>query len=122
MRRTNDEERSHRARPTDRSRRDFIMSAATTLASASAASVLHAQPAPGANATMSATNATGPYPTEGMAAYAPTGPHKRMTFRRRALGPKDVAQIVPHRLTCARHARMPECAQDSTDRRTARAR
>lgn len=33
----------------------------------------------------------GPFPTEGMAAYAPTGPHKPMKFNRRALGPKDVA-------------------------------
>lgn len=33
----------------------------------------------------------GPYPTEGMAAYSPTGPHKLMKFQRRALGPKDVA-------------------------------
>lgn len=33
----------------------------------------------------------GPYPTEGMAAYSATGPHRLMKFDRRALGPKDVA-------------------------------
>ncbi|WNZ60980.1 NAD(P)-dependent alcohol dehydrogenase [Myxococcus sp. MxC21-1] len=33
----------------------------------------------------------GPFPTEGMAAYAPTGPLRPMQFQRRALGPKDVA-------------------------------
>ena len=33
----------------------------------------------------------GPYSAEGMAAYSPTGPLKRQTIQRRALGPKDVA-------------------------------
>ena len=33
----------------------------------------------------------GPFTAEGMAAYAPTGPLRRMRFQRRALGPKDVA-------------------------------
>jgi uncharacterized zinc-type alcohol dehydrogenase-like protein len=32
-----------------------------------------------------------PYPAEGMAAYSPNGPLKRMNFKRRTLGPKDVA-------------------------------
>jgi alcohol dehydrogenase (NADP+) len=40
---------------------------------------------------MSITNSSSGYPTVGMAAYSPTGPHRRMTFQRRALGPKDVA-------------------------------
>lgn len=34
---------------------------------------------------------SGPFATEGMAAYSATGPLKRMAFQRRALGPKDVA-------------------------------
>lgn len=33
----------------------------------------------------------GPYPVDGMAAYSPKGKLRRMTFQRRALGPKDVA-------------------------------
>lgn len=32
-----------------------------------------------------------PFPAEGMAAYAPTGPLRPIRFQRRALGPKDVA-------------------------------
>ena len=43
--------------------------------------------APGSTTTIG----SGPYPAEGMAAYSPTGPLKRMSFQRRALGPKDVA-------------------------------
>jgi alcohol dehydrogenase (NADP+) len=33
----------------------------------------------------------GPFPAEGMAAYSTNGPMKRMNFKRRNLGPKDVA-------------------------------
>lgn len=33
----------------------------------------------------------GEFPTEGMAAYSPNGPLKRMNFKRRTLGAKDVA-------------------------------
>ena len=91
MRQADDEHRIDEAKPAGHSRRGFIVSAATASAGAGAASLLNAQPAPGANAKMSDANAQGPYPTEGMAAYAPTGPLKRMTFQRRALGPKDVA-------------------------------
>ena len=40
------------------------------------------------------------YPTEGMAADAPTGPHKRLTFQRRALGPKDVAIKIHYGAIC----------------------
>jgi uncharacterized zinc-type alcohol dehydrogenase-like protein len=32
-----------------------------------------------------------PFPTEGMAAYSPTGPLRAIRFERRALGPKDIA-------------------------------
>jgi uncharacterized zinc-type alcohol dehydrogenase-like protein len=34
---------------------------------------------------------SGPFPVQGMAAYSANGPMKTMAFRRRALGPKDVA-------------------------------
>ena len=91
MREAYDERPTEGARPAGHSRRDFIASAATAVAGGSVASLLNAQAAPGANAKRSVTNGNGPYPTEGMAAYAPTGPHRRMTFQRRALGPKDVA-------------------------------
>ena len=91
MRDADDEHGNERARPAGHSRRDFIVSAATAAAFGSAASLLNAQPALGAIAKMSTTNGNASYPAEGMAAYAPTGPHKRMTFQRRALGPKDVA-------------------------------
>jgi uncharacterized zinc-type alcohol dehydrogenase-like protein len=86
-----DEDRIGTTTPANRSRRDFLVSAATTLAGASAPSLLNAQPPREANARMQDTHAKGPYPAEGMAAYAPTGPHRRMSFQRRALGPKDVA-------------------------------
>jgi alcohol dehydrogenase (NADP+) len=103
MRRADDEERIERAMHAGHSRRGFIVSAATALAGVSAASLLNAQPAQGARAKMSKmsqTNAKGPYPTEGMAAYTPTGPHKRMTFQRRALGPKDVAIKIHYGAIC----------------------
>jgi uncharacterized zinc-type alcohol dehydrogenase-like protein len=73
------------------SRRDFIVSAATVVASVGAANLLGLRPAEGANAKNSDAIGNGPYPTEGMAAYSPAGPHKLMNFQRRALGPKDVA-------------------------------
>src|SRR5215211_1305582 len=98
-----DEDQSGRAKPAGHSRRDFIASAATALAGAGAASLLNAQPARGAHATMSdtsSTNANGPYPTEGMAAYAPTGPHRRLSFQRRMLGPKDVAIKIHYGAIC----------------------
>lgn len=100
MRHAHDADRIELAPPISRSRRDFIVSAATTLASAGAAGLLNAQPAPGASAKMSDTNGKGPYPTEGMAAYTPTGPHKRMKFERRALGPKDVAIKIHYGAIC----------------------
>ncbi len=95
-----DEDRIEGATPAGRSRRDFLVSAATTLAGASAPSLLNAQLARGANANMPDTHAKGPYPAEGMAAYAPTGPHRPMTFQRRALGPKDVAIKIRYGAIC----------------------
>ena len=86
--------------PANHSRRDFLASAATALVSAGVGSLLNAQPEPGANTKMSTTNSSSGYPTEGMAAYAPTGPHKRMTFQRRPLGPKDVAIKIHYGAIC----------------------
>jgi alcohol dehydrogenase (NADP+) len=100
MREAEVEQRIDRAQPAGHSRRDFIASAATALAGASAASLLNAQPAPRTNSTMSDTKRKGPYPTEGMAAHAPSGPHKRMTFQRRALGPRDVAIKIHYGAIC----------------------
>ena len=100
MRRGDEEDPIERAKGAAPSRRNFIVSAAAALASAGTATLMNAQPAPGANATMPETNAKGPYSTEGMAAYAPTGPHRRMTFQRRALGPKDVAIRIHYGAIC----------------------
>ncbi|GEL73406.1 NAD(P)-dependent alcohol dehydrogenase [Myxococcus virescens] len=55
---------------------------------------LRAETTAGAPAPARPTSDTvgpGPFPTEGMAAYAPTGPLRPMQFQRRALGPRDVA-------------------------------
>lgn len=95
-----DEHPTERPGPAGPSRRDFLVSAATAVAGGSAASLLHAQPAPGVNGTMPTPPGHGPYPSEGMAAYATTGPHRRMTFQRRALGPKDVAIEIHYSGVC----------------------
>jgi uncharacterized zinc-type alcohol dehydrogenase-like protein len=70
-----------------------MVTAATAFASAGmgAASLLHPEPAFAATATAPTVPRGGPYPAEGMAAFAPTGPLKTMKLQRRALGPKDVA-------------------------------
>jgi len=88
---TNDEDKTEQSKPVGHSRRDFIVLSATAGASVAAADLLNFQPAQGANAMNSVAMRNGPYPTEGMAAYSSTGPHKLMRFQRRALGPKDVA-------------------------------
>jgi uncharacterized zinc-type alcohol dehydrogenase-like protein len=75
----------------DHSRREFLRSTATAVAGVGAASLLGLQPAEGATPMKPVATGSGTYPTEGMAAYSPTGPHKRMQFQRRALGAKDVA-------------------------------
>ena len=56
--------------PTGHSRREFIISAATAVASVGAASLLNLQPAQGAIVKNSGAIGNGPYPTEGMAAYS----------------------------------------------------
>jgi alcohol dehydrogenase (NADP+) len=88
---TNDEDKTEQSKPAGHSRRDFIVLAATAVASVAAADLLNFQPAQGASEMNSVAMGNSPYPTEGMAAYSPTGPHKLMRFQRRALGPKDVA-------------------------------
>ena len=47
---SNDEDKTERSRPVGHSRRDFIVSAATAVASVGAANLLGLQPAQGANA------------------------------------------------------------------------
>lgn len=47
-----------------------------------------------------AAQGTGPYPTEGMAGYSPTGPLKALKFQRRSLGPKDVAIRIDYCGVC----------------------
>jgi uncharacterized zinc-type alcohol dehydrogenase-like protein len=91
MKESNDEGKTEQPIAVGHSRRDFIVLAATTVASVGAANLLNFLPAQGANAMNSGAMGNGPYPTEGMAAYSPTGPHKLMKFQRRALGPKDIA-------------------------------
>jgi alcohol dehydrogenase (NADP+) len=70
----------------DHSRREFFRQSAVLGASAAltgdVGNALAAEPS---------RYGRGPYRTEGMAAYSATGPMRRMTFDRRALGPKDVA-------------------------------
>jgi alcohol dehydrogenase (NADP+) len=53
-----------------------------------------------AAAEQSSATSRGPYRTEGMAAYSATGPMRRMTFDRRALGPKDVAIGIRYSGVC----------------------
>src|SRR3981189_406987 len=47
-----------------------------------------------------AAQGSGPYPTEGMAGYSPTGPLKVIKFQRRALRPKDVASRIDYGGVC----------------------
>jgi uncharacterized zinc-type alcohol dehydrogenase-like protein len=88
---TNDKKQSEEPRTVSHSRREFIGSAATAIAGVGAAGLLNLQTANAANTKNAVAVGDGPYPTEGMAAYSPAGPHKLMRFQRRALGPKDVA-------------------------------
>lgn len=73
------------------SRRDFIVSIAAAVATLGPASLLAAEAAGGATSMQSNVTGRGPYPAEGMAADSPAGPHRRLRFERRTLGPKDVA-------------------------------
>lgn len=91
MKESNDGDKTEQSITVGRSRRDFIVLAAATVACVGAANLLNLQPAQGAGAKNTVATGNGPYPTDGMATYSPTGPHKLMKFQRRALGPKDVA-------------------------------
>jgi uncharacterized zinc-type alcohol dehydrogenase-like protein len=88
---TNDKNQSEEPGTVSHSRRVFMGSAATAIAGVGVASLVNLQTANAANTKKAVVVADGPYPAEGMAAYSPTGPHKLMRFKRRALGPKDVA-------------------------------
>ena len=91
MKETNDENQPEQSEAVGHSRREFIVSAATAVASVGAVNLLNLQIAHAANSKNLVMIGNGPYPVEGMAAYSPAGPHKLMKFQRRALGPKDVA-------------------------------
>jgi uncharacterized zinc-type alcohol dehydrogenase-like protein len=91
MKRTNDKVRSEISGTARHSRRDFVVSAGTAIASIGGINLMNLQTAKASNTKNASVIGDGPYPTEGMAAYSPTGPHKLMKFQRRALGPKDVA-------------------------------
>lgn len=73
------------------SRRNFMITSAISAASVGASSLMNPNLAQAAASKSGITYGNGPYPVEGMAAYAPTGNLRRMKFQRRALGPKDVA-------------------------------
>lgn len=75
-------EEDGRQGPTVSGRRDVLR----------AGMLLAAAPLVGGSASRAEpTVGPGPFPAEGMAAYAPTGPLRPIRFQRRALGPKDVA-------------------------------
>src|SRR5947208_373328 len=77
----------------DNSKREFLIQSAILGAGAAlgGSRTLFAQPA---------AQGTGPYPTEGMAGYSPTGPLKVLKFQRRSLGPKDVAIRIDYCGVC----------------------
>ena len=87
----NDQNQNDEDVPSGQSWRDFIITSAIAAAGVGASGILNLSPAQAAGAKDQVAYEKGPYPVEGMAAYAPTGPLKRMKFQRRALGPKDVA-------------------------------
>lgn len=83
---------SEPSRATLPSRREVLSAGAGVLATQAivAASATSQRRSSGGSPVTSAIG-NGPYPTEGMAAYSPTGPHKLLQFQRRSLGPNDVA-------------------------------
>src|SRR5688500_2381045 len=80
--------------PQSNSRRDFLRQSAVLGAGAVLAG------ASDALAGQRSAIGRGPYRTEGMAAYSASGPMRRMTFDRRALGPKDVAIRIRYSGIC----------------------
>jgi uncharacterized zinc-type alcohol dehydrogenase-like protein len=93
------EQGSHRHQASH-SRRDMLLGSALTLGGVAAASGVLRPSRAGASAQGSAIPANAPIPTEGMAAYAASGPHKLLKFQRRALGPKDVAIKIRYSGIC----------------------
>jgi uncharacterized zinc-type alcohol dehydrogenase-like protein len=75
----------------DISRRNFIVTSAMAAVGASTAGLLGPFSAQAAEINSTKSLGQGPYPTEGMAVYSATEPLKPFKFKRRALGPKDVA-------------------------------
>lgn len=78
MKESNDEDKNEQSITVGPSRCDFIVLAATTVASVAAAHLLNLQPTQGADEKNSRAIGNGPYPTEGVSAYSPTGPHAFM--------------------------------------------
>lgn len=74
MKESNDEDKTEQSITVCHSRRDFIVLAATTVASVGAANLLNVQSAQGADTKNSVAIGNGPYPAEGVAAYSQTGP------------------------------------------------
>lgn len=77
-------------------RRDFLTKSALSTAGLVAGSTFlapfaDAQTTKKINTGLTSRNNSGPIAAQGMAAYSPDGPLKLMAFKRRALGPKDVA-------------------------------
>ena len=86
-----DQNSNDEAIPSHLSRRDFTITSVLAASGVGASGFLNASAAEAAGAKNQIAYGNGPYPVEGMAAYAPTGPLRLMKFQRRALGPKDVA-------------------------------
>lgn len=91
----NDKERSEDSR-NGIDRRSFLTASARSTAGLVAGSTLFSplattQSTPQNTTVMTGQSGQGPFPAQGMAAYSPDGPLKRMDFDRRPLGPNDVA-------------------------------
>ena len=84
----NEQNSNDESLPLCQSRRDFTITLMIAAVGVGVSSFMSLQTA---NANNRAAFGNGPYPVEGMAAYAPSGALRLMKFQRRALGPKDVA-------------------------------
>lgn len=74
----------------DVGRRDFIVASTSTAIIFGSGISMPRSSVAATSGKVKAAN-YGPYPTEGMAVFTPSGLHKLLKFNRRALGPKDVA-------------------------------
>ncbi|WDF77224.1 NAD(P)-dependent alcohol dehydrogenase [Mucilaginibacter sp. KACC 22773] len=92
----NDKSNQENNKKREMGRRDFLTASAISTAGLVAGGLFF-PPSADAQTTkknstgVSSRNGSGPFATQGMAAYSPDGPLKLMTFERRALGPKDIA-------------------------------